>query len=120
MSMPTFPNPDCILSREKAVNAILTSIALEETALSHIINAEGEKIQYALQHIESKHCHWNEAMDKVSEVNESVSELIEQITDMQLILKNKMHLAAKFLTAEKPKDPKPPTKPCSQKEIRTC
>ena len=34
--------------REDAVNQILSSIAMEELGLSHILNAEGEKLQYIL------------------------------------------------------------------------
>jgi hypothetical protein len=117
MSMPKFPNPDCILTRDQAINAILTSIAQEEAALSHIINAEGEKIQYVLQNINSKNCH--DDMDKILEVNESVSDLIEQITDMQLILKSKMRLAAKILALDKTEMPSKPIKTCSPKKERS-
>lgn len=46
MSLPEFENEP--ISREDAVNYILTSIAMEEMALSHILNAEGEKIQYVI------------------------------------------------------------------------
>jgi hypothetical protein len=113
MSMPEFPNPDCILTREQSINAILTSIALEEAALSHIINAEGEKIQYVLQNIDLKNFYHD--MDKILEVNESVSDLIEQITDMQLILKNKMRLAAKFLKHERTGTHDKPMTPCRPK-----
>ena len=119
MSMPKFPNSDCILTREQAINAILTSIALEEAALSHIINAEGEKIQYVLQHINSKSCYTFDDMDKILEINESVSDLIDQITDMQLILKNKMRLATNFLKFEKTEINKHPSKPCQPKQDRT-
>ncbi|MFS0556284.1 hypothetical protein [Brevibacillus sp. 179-C9.3 HS] len=47
MSIPTVPNitPEIILKRNEVLNLLLTSIALEEIGLSHIINAEGEKIQ---------------------------------------------------------------------------
>lgn len=48
MSLPTFPDENLSINREDAVNYILTSIAMEELALSHILNAEGEKIQYVI------------------------------------------------------------------------
>ena len=49
MSMPQFiagevPNP----GREESLNQIIATIALEELGLSHILNAEGEKIQFAV------------------------------------------------------------------------
>lgn len=44
MSQPQFPStPD--LNRQNAINQIISSIASEELALSHVINTEGEKIQ---------------------------------------------------------------------------
>jgi len=115
MSMPQFPPADEILSRDEAINAILTSIAMEEAALSHIINAEGEKIQYALQHIESGKC--CQSMCWLLSVNDSVASLIDQITDLQLILKSKMRIAANLVTEkesceDKSKPSKPPCKPC--------
>ena len=32
-------------TRDQAITDLIQSVALEETALSHILNAEGEKIQ---------------------------------------------------------------------------
>ncbi|HDR6271282.1 TPA: hypothetical protein QCU37_004893 [Bacillus cereus] len=50
MSQANIPNitPTVSLTREESINLILSSIALQELGLAHIINAEGEKIQYAL------------------------------------------------------------------------
>ena len=48
MSMPAFVDYVPPISRENAINQIIATIALEELGLSHVINAEGEKIQYVL------------------------------------------------------------------------
>ena len=48
MSLPSFPVSDPPIEREDAVNQILSSIAMEEPGLGHILNAEGEKLQYIL------------------------------------------------------------------------
>lgn len=46
MSLPNIPDiaPEISLNRCESINLLLSSIALEEIGLSHIINAEGEKI----------------------------------------------------------------------------
>ncbi|WP_342580438.1 hypothetical protein [Ureibacillus sp. FSL W7-1570] len=50
MSMPNIPDisPKISIDREDVINLLLASIALEEIGLAHIINAEGEKIQFAI------------------------------------------------------------------------
>ncbi|MNI57404.1 hypothetical protein D3C73_1124620 [compost metagenome] len=45
MSMPHIPEEMFRPSKEEVVIDLLKSIAMEETALSHILNAEAEKIQ---------------------------------------------------------------------------
>jgi len=117
--MPTFPDRDTILTREEAVNAILTSIAMEETALSHILNAEGEKIQYVL----AQKCH---NLCEVVTVNESVASLVEKITDLQFLLKAKLQVVRDFLPPQvrdicephdccEPPDCREPPPPCKCK-----
>jgi len=46
--MPKLPNPDEILTKEEALNAIMTSIALEEIALAKILinNKISNKIKF--------------------------------------------------------------------------
>ena len=46
MSMPQMP--DVNTDRKSAVTAVIMSIAMEELAIAHILNAEGEKLQYVL------------------------------------------------------------------------
>ncbi|MCL1804268.1 MAG: hypothetical protein FWG30_11675 [Eubacteriaceae bacterium] len=46
MSLPNFSSLPANL--EDSVYQILASIAMEEIGMSHIINAEGEKLQYVL------------------------------------------------------------------------
>ncbi|WYT59869.1 hypothetical protein MHH28_12825 [Paenibacillus sp. FSL K6-1217] len=50
MSNPNIPNitPSITLSREDAVNLLFSSIAMEMLGLAHILNAEGEAIQFTL------------------------------------------------------------------------
>jgi hypothetical protein len=50
MSQANIPNitPTISITKEEAAHVLLASIALEELALGHVINAEAEKIQFVL------------------------------------------------------------------------
>ena len=50
MSFPTIPDidPSITLTVCDSVNLLLASVAFEELSLSHILNAEAEKIQFVL------------------------------------------------------------------------
>lgn len=88
MSLPTFAeNPN--ICREDAINQILSSIAMEEVGLSHIINAEAEKIQYALGTLtrRSPSC---VCIKDVLDINKSVSDTLENIIYSQILLSAKM------------------------------
>jgi len=88
MSMPKFPRHSP--TREEALNQIISSIAMEELGLSHIINAEGEKIQYVLGTLEGSTPPETATIEEVLKVNESVQNLLETITHKEMILKGKL------------------------------
>ncbi|MEG2348218.1 MAG: SdrD B-like domain-containing protein [Clostridia bacterium] len=68
--------------RDQAINDIIESVALVQTALSHIINAEGEKIQKAIE---------IKATDnELIAINNSVNEMISSITSLETILEGKL------------------------------
>ena len=108
MSLPQFPSKESLLTRDEAIDSILTSIAMEEVALSHIVNAEGEKIQYAIANMDA-----DQDMQMTLAVNESVSNMLQQVADLQIILKNKLHLVIGLIPKECPK----PRPPCPKKCI---
>lgn len=102
MSMPKFPDSKDILTREEALNAIITSIAMEETALARILTAESEKIESALENL-----NWERKKDRelILRINQSAAQVIERIGDLQMVLKNKLRLVTDCLPC--PPCPKP-------------
>ena len=105
----------CGLNPSSKANGIATtvsqSIALEETAISHILNAEGEKIQKVLT------LHNCDSKD-ILEVNKSVQDTIDKITDLETILKAKLDLIVPILDECDKKPPKPECWLLSQPDSR--
>ncbi len=82
-------------SRCQAISDIITSVALEQTGLSHILNAEGEKIQKILATAESA--------EQMLAVNESVNTMVNSIARLELVLHNKLELFQHCLCNECPR-----------------
>ena len=89
MSLPSFPKVDPPIERENAVNQILSSIAMEELGLSHILNAEGEKLQYILGTLPGLSGP-SATVGDVLTATESVRSMLETAVQNQLFLKAKM------------------------------
>ncbi|WP_391204321.1 exosporium glycoprotein BclB-related protein [Psychrobacillus sp. L4] len=90
MSQPNIPNitPNITLTRDDAINLLLASIAMEELGLAHIINAEGEKLQYALGTIPGL---TNAAsLEDILLVNNSVQDTLELAMKKELLLDSKL------------------------------
>lgn len=70
--------------RCQAVTDIITSVALEQAALSHILNAEGEKIQKVVASATST--------DEMLAVNKSVRSMVNSVARLEMILQGKLEL----------------------------
>lgn len=90
MSMPNIPNisPLITIDRENVINLLLASIALEEIGLAHIINAEGEKIQYILGTLEGSTI--SPSLDELLQINSSVNNTLSMTIKKELLLDNKL------------------------------
>lgn len=92
MSLPSFPSITPPITREDALNQLISSIASEELGMSHILNAEGEKLQYilgTLPGLSGGPATYQEVLD----ANNSVSDLLNSSMELTFLLKNKLDLA---------------------------
>ncbi|WP_368237098.1 collagen-like protein [Bacillus velezensis] len=91
MSQPNLPNitPVVTLSRDDTINLLLSSIAMEELGMAHILNAEGEKIQYALGTIPGLTGPPSSLAD-ILNLNESVRDTLDSLMKQELLLGSKL------------------------------
>lgn len=99
MSQASIPNitPNISVTRDQAVNLLLSSIAMEELGLGHIINAEGEKVQYALgtlPGVSSPHATISDILSVNQTVRNTLDDVIKQEILLQFKLENILGLAA--------------------------
>ncbi len=90
MSMPTIPNinPSIDVTRDDALNIILSSIGMEELSLAHIVNAEAEKIQFALGTLET--ADGAASIEQIMEVNTSAKKMLRDVIKNQMLIGMKM------------------------------
>lgn len=111
MSLPQFTStPD--LDRQSAINQVISSTASEELALSHIINTEGEKIQYAIGALPG--LVGGSTIADVLDINKSAGDMLGTVLENQMILTGKLSEALRapvFLGAAGPAGPTGPKGP---------
>ena len=108
MSMPSFPKNGANMTREQALTMIIASVAMEECALSRIIDAEGDKLRYVLDQC---CCGCSEIPETVLAANESVTRLLEVVARNQALLRGKLSLALDANGKCPPDPPCPPPEP---------
>ena len=88
MSFPKIPDitPNICIDQCDAANLLLASIAMEEISLSKIMDAEHEKIQYALRC--GKHAGWGR--QDIEAINQSADDMLKTIIKLQMLLQWKL------------------------------
>lgn len=76
-------------TRFQAITDLVESVALEEAALAHILNAEGEKIQAIVALATTA--------EELIAVNTSVEAMVQSVTALELVLKDKLSLFSETL-----------------------
>lgn len=80
MGMPVITQSDG--TREQAITDIVTSVALEQAALSHILNAGGEELQLAVAQSSTN--------EELIAINSSITGLITTATALEEVLVTKL------------------------------
>ncbi len=87
---------------DQATTDLIESVALQETALSHILNAEGEKMQAFLAVPDS-------TPEQLFELGDSVSKMIHAITRLEMMLQTKLELFSDITGSDDTSSPVPTT-----------
>ncbi len=95
MSMPNFDIAG--VSCQEAVANLIQSIAMEEAALSHILNAEGMRLEKCIE----KACTCGDPYKL------DVSDTLKDVFRIQLLLQMKLEEANKIKCYHKPRCPQP-------------
>ncbi len=90
MGMPVITHSTT--DRRQAITDMIESVALQQTALAHILNAEGEKLQRAIGNQELSH-------ERLLATNKSVESMVGAITRLEMVLQSKLALFEECLNA---------------------
>jgi len=72
-------------TRSQAITDLIQSVALQEAALAHMMNAEGEKMQKIIAMDDV-------GVDELMEMNKSVTQLISAISRLEMLFTAKLEL----------------------------
>jgi len=72
-------------THDQALTDLIQSVALEEAGISHILNAEGEKIQALIGNKDT-------TPELILELNNSVQQMVNAVTRLEMTLYAKLEL----------------------------
>lgn len=73
-----------VSARQQAITDLIESVALEQTAIAHVLNAEGEKIQKLNERDLSE--------TERNQVTRSLTDMLQAIAQLELVLQGKLQL----------------------------
>lgn len=88
--IPSVPEGTINMTRKEVNNLLLASIAMEELALAHIVNAEAEKIQFVLGTLHHKSGGHPPKIDDLLEVNRAVGKILRDVIKKEMLLQFKL------------------------------
>jgi hypothetical protein len=74
------------VDKDQAINNLIAAIALQETGLSHILNAEGEKIQKIISMEDV-------SADQILAVNDSINRVMQNASALENALASNLSIA---------------------------
>lgn len=94
MSIPNIPNvtPSISITTEQSIPLLLASIAFEELALAHIMNAEAEKLQFVLGTLKNSHVKFSPSTVSLSnllDIDKSVQRTLRDVIKKEILLEFK-------------------------------
>jgi hypothetical protein len=103
MSMPNFEEIKADhFSRKDVLNLLLASIATEELALAHVINAEAEKIQFVIGTLHGHKPCPEPTIEDLLLIDRSVEKVLQTIIKKEIILQFKLEEVAELIETEEP------------------
>ena len=102
MSIPNIPNmtPLISITTEQTIPLLLASIALEELALAHIMNAEAEKLQFVLGTLDTDVTFTpaEVSLEDLLDVNTSVQRTLRDVIKKEMLLEFKFENVLDLIT----------------------
>jgi len=95
MTMPKYPDKEHKRSYKEILRDIMESVALEELAIAHIINAEAEKIQAFTGHYGGFPT--SPTTKQINDFQTQVARILEALSEKQKTLQRTLELSKEIL-----------------------
>ncbi|EST53758.1 hypothetical protein T458_23635 [Brevibacillus panacihumi W25] len=125
MSIPGIPNidPKITITRDDAVNLLLSAMAMEQLSLTQILAVEGDKIKYALGTLPGAGYESDVTMDELMTIDTSVKETLDTAIRLEMLLQSRLETLLQLPGRSEERGPVPSypelvvSRPCEEDEV---